>query len=156
MSPTITLTTQTATMATPPPGLEGFGPIQAVASGGSGEWLDLPPVKLYTNSFIIMPGKVISVDFNPVRLLIRDRPPIRFCSATKSGASGRACRSKNSGCALAIEVRGLHGSQVQWFRREGRARRVGRSCRTERAQGDVSPHTLVAYSSSSSFRKRQE
>jgi len=60
-------------MVTPPPGLEGFGSTQFVTSGGNGEWLDLPPTKLYTNSFIIKPGKVISMGFKPMRLLIRDR-----------------------------------------------------------------------------------
>ena len=60
-------------MVTPPPGLEGFGSTQFVTSGGSGEWLDLPPIKLYTNSFIIKSGKVVFMGFKPVRLLIRDR-----------------------------------------------------------------------------------
>jgi len=33
------------------------------------------------------------------------------------------------------------GSQVQWFRRQGRTGGVGRSCRTKRAQGDACPPT---------------
>ena len=45
-------------MATSPPGLEGFGSVRVLTSGGSGEWLVLPPVKLYTVSFIIKSGKV--------------------------------------------------------------------------------------------------
>ena len=54
-------------MATPPAGLEGFGPIQVLTSGGSGEWMVLPPIKLYTVSFIIKSGKVTPVDLDPVR-----------------------------------------------------------------------------------------
>jgi len=46
-------------MATPPPGLEGFGPIQVSTNGGSGKWSDLPPVKLYTVSLIIKSGKIL-------------------------------------------------------------------------------------------------
>ena len=59
-------------MATPH-GLEGFGPIQALASGGSGEWMVLPPVRLYTVSFIVKSGKVTPVDLNPARLLTQGR-----------------------------------------------------------------------------------
>ena len=60
----VTLTRQTATMATPP-GLECFGSVQVSTSGGSGKWFDLPPVKLYTLSLIIKSGKVTYADFCP-------------------------------------------------------------------------------------------
>jgi len=55
----ITLTRQTVTMATPPPGLEGFASVQVSTRGGSGKWFDLPPVKLYTVSLIIKSGKIL-------------------------------------------------------------------------------------------------
>ena len=56
-------------MATPPAGLEGFGPIQVSTRGGNGEWLDLPPARLYTNAFIIKSGKVTFVDLDLTHLL---------------------------------------------------------------------------------------
>ena len=50
---------------TTPPGLEKFGPIRVSTSGGNEEWLELPPVKSYTVSFIIKSNKVTSM--NPLR-----------------------------------------------------------------------------------------
>jgi len=59
----------------------------------------LPPIKLYTVSFIIKSGKVTLVDLDPACLLTHDRSSIRYYSAIRSGASGGGCRSKESGCA---------------------------------------------------------
>ena len=91
-------------MATPPPGLEDFGPIQVLTNGGSGEWMVLPPIKLYTISFIIKSGKVTPVDLDPARLLTRGRTSIRYYLAIRNGASGRECKSKVSDCAWSTEV----------------------------------------------------
>ena len=90
----VTMTRQTTTMATPPPGLERFASVQVSTSGGSGKWFDLPPVKLYTVSLIIKSGKVMCVDFSPaVRLLTCGWPSVRFYLALRSGDSGRTCKS---------------------------------------------------------------
>ena len=99
--------TSIAIMTTPPPGLEGFASTQVSTSGGSGKWFELPPVKLYTVSFIIKSGKVTCVDFNPMAsLLTCNRPSARFYSVIRSGDSGRTCKSKRSGGTQATKVWG--------------------------------------------------
>ena len=59
----------------------------------------LPPIKLYTVSFIIKSGKVTPVDLDPARLLTHDRSSTRYYLVIRSGASGGGCRPKDSGCA---------------------------------------------------------
>jgi len=59
----------------------------------------LPPVRLYTISFIVKSGKVTPVDLNPARLLTQGQSSARYYLALRSVASGRESRLKVSGCA---------------------------------------------------------
>lgn len=105
----ITLTRQTTVMVSPPPGLEDFPSVQVSTSGGSGEWFELPPARLYTVSLIIKSGKVTCVDFDPMtRPLICDwsSPSVRFYWVIRSGDSGRTCKPKRSGGTQETEAQG--------------------------------------------------